>query len=67
MSWTCEDCLHWNWNENSQASDGRIIGPHCGIFSSRCATDILNGKLPPSRFIDRGKYYEEHPDEHPAD
>ena len=52
MNWrgSCEDCAFWNWDENAQADDGHIIGPHCKLFSCGCPTSILKtGK--PTRFL----------------
>lgn len=52
MNWrgSCEDCAHWNWDENSQSDEGKVIGPHCGIFSVGCATSIMN-KGKSTRFL----------------
>lgn len=50
MSWTCEECIHWNYDP---AKDSPIAGGHCGLYSSACAKDILEHKLPPRRFLQR--------------
>jgi len=44
MSWTCEDCAHWNFEFEKE---------HCSLFSLECVNDIARHKLPPRYFIDR--------------
>ncbi len=49
---SCEDCAHWTWHTTAP-------GGYCGIYSSRCANCIAEGKTPP-RFLSWDEVPEEY-------